>query len=319
MSSPASRWAVRAIVLGAFAATVWFCGPRAAAVLAAKFRRDAPSGPTVALDRVGFVDRPSWMNDEMLVAVAETLSPWLSDEVGILDEATARKLRDGLLTTPWVRQVRLQRSFPDRFQLDLSLRRPRLEVRDGGDQPLCLVDDEGVMLPWMAADVPTLRLYREGGATTMDVVHGRRATERRVLVAAMVAAEWREQVAAEVPDCPRLIEVDATNLGEQWIRGVLYPEVRVLLARSDGAPVNFAFGRPPDSPLPRVPARTKTTVLQKVLREHPGLEGLTAGDLRLARRWADYLQPRAPSVPDPVEPWTALDAQLLPPPGARPR
>jgi hypothetical protein len=307
------------IVVVAFVATVWLSGPRAAAVLAAKFRNDAPSGPTVTLDRVGFVERPAWMSDEMLVAVAETLSPWLSDEVGILDEPTARKLRDGLLSTPWVREVRLERAFPDRFRLDLSLRRPRIEVRAGDDRPLCLVDDDGVMLPWMAADVPMVRLYAEGGAVTMDVQPGQRCSERRVLVAAAVAAEWRDHVAAEVAGCPRLVEVDATNIGEQWIRGVLYPEVRVLLARGDGALVNFAYGRPVDSPLPRVPTRTKATVLKKVLRQHPALQGLTAGDLRLARRWADYLQPRAPTVADPVEPWTVLDAELLPQADARGR
>jgi len=310
MSSTPSLWAVRVFVLGAFAATVWFCGPRAAEVLAAKFGSGAQPGPLVALDRVGFVERPDWMSDEMLVSVSETLAPWLSDEVGILDEATAVRLRDGLNSTPWVREARIERAFPDRFRLHLELRRPRLAVRAGNDQPLCLVDDDGVMLPWMQTRLPLLRLYREGGSPTMRVTFGERCDEPRVLAGAMVAAEWREEIAPQVKNCPPLLEIDASNLGERWIRGVQYPEVRVILARNDGKPVSLLFGRPPNSRLPRVRARTKASVLDKILRRHPGLEGLTAGDLRLSRRWADYLQPRDPKLPDPIGPWRELDEQF---------
>lgn len=310
MSSTPSMWTVRVFVLGAFAATVWFCGPRAAEVLAAKFGSSAQPGPKVALDRVGFVRRPDWMSDEMLVSVSETLSPWLSDQVGILDEATAMKLRDGLKSTPWVRDVRIEREFPDRFRLELELRRPRVAVHAGNDQPLCLVDDEGVMLPWMRTRLPLLRLYREGGSPTMAVRHGDRARDARVRAGAMVATEWREEIAPLVRRCPRLVEIDATNLGEKWIRGVQYPEVRVVLERKDGKQVSFAFGRPPDSSLPRVPADTKASVLTKVLTRHPALEGLTAGDLRLSRRWADYLQPRDPKLPDPIQQWRELEQKF---------
>ena len=85
-----------------------------------------------------------------------------------------------------------------------------------------------------------------------------------------------------------------------------------MLARADREPVSFAYGRPPDSPLPRVPARTKALVLDNILRAHAGLDGLIAGDLRLARRWKDYLQPRDPKLPDPHAPWTQLDLELPP-------
>ncbi|MCK5943263.1 MAG: FtsQ-type POTRA domain-containing protein, partial [Planctomycetes bacterium] len=283
------------------------CGPRAAEVLAARFGSGAQPGPMVALDRVGFVARPDWLSDEMLLSVSETLSPWLSDEVGILDEPTAFRLRDGLQATPWVREVRVERAFPDRFRLHLELRRPRLSVHAADDLPLCLVDEDGCMLPWMRTTLPRVRLYREGGRPTMDVRHGQPADDRRVRVAAMVVAEWRDEIAPLVPDCPRLLEVDATNLDEGWIVGVQYPEVRVVLERRDGAPVSFMFGRPPDSRLPRVPAATKANVLRSVLERYPGLDGLVAGDLRLSRRWADYLQPREPGVPDPIGPWSELD------------
>lgn len=319
MSATSSRWTVRAIVLCAFAATVWFGGPRTAEVLAAKFGDGNQPGPMVALDHVGFVEKPAWMDDDMLVSVAASLSPWLSDDIGILDEPTALRLRAGLVSTPWVESARLERVFPDRFRLRIELRRPSLSVHAADDQPLCLVDDEGVMLPWSPTRLPIVRLYREGGSPTMSVSYGERAQERRVTVAAMIAAEWRAQVVPLVRDCPALLEVEASNLGERWIVGMQYPEIRVVLARADGEPVSFAYGRPPDSPLPRVPARTKALVLDNIVRAHGGLEGLIAGDLRLARRWKDYLQPRDPKLPDPLQEWTEID-QLLPPKlGGEPR
>lgn len=312
MSKP-SLWAVRLIVLGAFAATVWLCGPRAAAVLAAKLDGASRPGPRVALDRVGFAERPDWLDQPLLVAVAEAVSPWLSDEVGILDEATARRVRDGLETVPWVCEASIERLFPDRFRVQLALRRPVLAVRSGDDDPLCLVDKDGVVLPWVDTPLPVLRLYREGGSPTMSIVPGEASAEARVRVAAAIACEWRDELAPLVDGCPALDEIDATNLGERWIRGPEYPEVRVTLVRHDGAPVVFGYGRPVDSPMPRVPVRSKAHVLQQILGRHPGLDGLVAGDLRFVRRWADYLQPRAPGVRDPNGPWK----ELVPVPAGR--
>ena len=302
MTSPAT-WTVRLSVLAAFAATVWFCGPRAAAVLAAKFGDSADQSPKVALDRVGFGERPDWLTRPMLVAVSAACSPWLSDEIGILDESAARKLRDGLMSVSWVRDVRVERAFPDRFRLHLSLRRPVLAVRSADDEPLCLVDRDAVMLPWIDCELPAVHLYREGGQPDMQVLVGGTAEDERVRAAVGIACEWRDRFAPLVGGCPRLLEVDATNLGERWIRGPDYPEVRVTLARGDGQSVVFGYGRPTTSPLPRVPITTKAEVLQKVLDRHPALEGLVAGDLRFARRWADYLQPRGPGVRDPNAPW----------------
>ena len=149
MKSNQSIWAVRVFVLVAFAVTVWLCGPNAAAVLAARFGGEAQPGPTVTLDHVGFMDRPDWLDAEMLVSVAESVSPWLSDEVGLLDEETSRRMREGLLGTSWVRHVRVERVFPDRFRLHLSLRRPLLSVLTADAEPLCLVDEDGTMLPWV--------------------------------------------------------------------------------------------------------------------------------------------------------------------------
>lgn len=293
----------RIVVLSAFGLTCWLYGPRAAAVLAARFEQATQLSPAVSLDRVGFAERPEWMDTPLLLAVSAALSPWLADEVPILDERMAASLREGLTTVPWVREVAIERVFPDRFRLRFELRRPVLAVRDAGGKPLCLVDRHATMLPWVDTPLPVTVLHREGGAGTMPVVLGQTASEPRVRVAAAITMEWQTELAPQVPDCPALLEVDATNLGERWAVGPNYPEVRVRLRRNDGAGVIFAYDRPVDSPLPRVPVKTKATVLGKILAEHPGLQGLIAGDLRMSRRWADWLQPRSGSRRDPAGPW----------------
>ncbi len=304
--SAAAPWLARIAVLSAFVFTVWMFGPRALEVLAARVDRASEQSTPVELDRVGFVTAPDWMDRGLLLAVSAALQPYLDATVPILDDAAQRVLRQSLLGVPWVRDVSIQRAYPDRLRLQLDLRRPLLAVRDAAGQGLCLVDGEAMQLPWVETSLPVLFLHREGGAGTMAVRPGERCAEPRVLAGIGIAREWREQFAPLVKDCPALLEIDATNLGERWLRGPAYPEVRVKLARADGAGVVFAYDRPVDSPLPRVPVATKANVLSQVLAQHPGLAGLVAGDLRLSRRWADYLQPRAAGVRDPNEPWTTL-------------
>lgn len=310
MQGTARAWVARLVVLTAFVLTVWLCGPRAAQVLAARVDQAALSSPKVALDHVGFAGQPEWMDKPLLLAVAAALSPWLCDDVPILDDQSLRLLRDGLVGVPWVREVAIQREFPDRLRLAFDLRQPVLGVRAADGTPLCLVDRDAVMLPWVDTPLPVVFLHREGGAPTMDVAAGQPCGEGRVRAAAAIAVEWRDEFAPLVPGCPKLVEVDTTNLGERWLRGPSYPEVRVKLARRDGAGVVFAYDRPVDSPLPRVPVATKAEVLKKILERHPSLDGLIAGDLRLSRRWADYLQPRASGLRDPNEPW---NSSLFPP------
>ncbi|MCR9248204.1 MAG: hypothetical protein NXI31_24505 [bacterium] len=286
---------------------MWLCGPRAADVLAARYRQATEQSPAVELDRVGFVTEPSWLQGSLLLAVSADLGPWLQNRIAILDEPAAKRLEAGLETSAWVRDVGLSRAFPDRFRLAIDLRRPVLAVHAGDGSLLGLVDATGVALPAVATDLPRVQLYRGGGSPRLRMTPGAAVREPRVLAAVSIAAEWRDTLAPLVPDCPRLLEVDTTNLGERWMRGRAYPEVRVTLARADGHPVIFGYGRPVESELPRVAVRTKATVLTRVLARHPGLAGLVAGDLRFINRWADYLQPRDPGVPDPDGPWSDLE------------
>lgn len=269
-------------------------------------RTDTASSPSVALDRVGYVSNPKWLDGPLLIAVSAALAPWLQDEVPILDEELARRLRDGLCTVPWVAAARLDRVFPNRFRIEIDLRQPVLAVRNADGEPLCLLDRAGVMLPWVDTPLPASFLHREGGAPSMSVVAGQIAPDARVRAAAAIAVEWRDELAPCVEGCPRLLEIDATNLGERWATGPSYPEIRVKLRRHDGSPVVFAYGRPVDSSLERVPVRTKAAVLTKVLSLHPGLDGLVAGDLRLQNRWQEYLQPRDAGTRDPLGAWAEL-------------
>ena len=299
------------MVLASLGLTLWLAGPRAADVLAARYDQASRQSPLVNLDQVGFAELPEWLDGELLLAVAKDLSPWLGDSIPSLDEVSARNLRDGLLTVPWVREARVERAFPDQFRLLLTLRRPLLAVFDAEGQPLGLVDDDVRALPFVPCGLPITQLHREGGSGSAVLEPGRPVEEARVRAAVGIALEWRDQLAPLVAGCPQLLEVDATNLGERWLRGPQFPEIRVKLRRNDGAPVTFAYGRPVDSPMPRVAVRTKAQVLANILQKRPALEGLVFADLRLARRWADYLQPRDPGVADPLGPWTDLDRETL--------
>ena len=309
-AAAASRWTLRIVVWAAFAATVWWCGPRAAEVLAGRFEQAERQSPLVALDQVGFRQRPEWLDTPLLLAVSQALSPWLSEDVPILDDATLRRLRLGLASVPWVEEASIERVFPDRLQLQLDLRRPVLAVRDADGAPVCLVDRQAIALPFVATPVPTMHLHREGDwPAAAPIQPGQPIADPRVRAAVGIVLEWRDELAPAVAECPTLLEVDTTNLGERWMRGLGHAEIRVKLARRDGAGVVFQYDRPVDSALPRVPVATKATVLGKILAKHPGLDGLIAGDLRVSQRWEEYLQPRPTGRRDPFENW---NLQIVP-------
>lgn len=291
--SPGRAWAFRLTVWTAFAVVAWLYGPRALEVLEHRVDGASRHSPLVDRDRVGFVAQPEWMNEPLLLAVSRDLQVWLRGEQPILDDAAARELLAGLATVPWVEETRLERVFPDKFRVVFGLRRPVVAVLEESGRPLCLCDKQGTALPWVDRHgLPAVVLRREGGETSMQGRLGERAPDDRVLAAAAVAVEWRDEIAPHVTGCPRLLEIDANNLGLRWAKAPEYPEVRVRLERRDGAPVVFGYDHPVGSKWPRVPAATKAKVLRAVLHDFPGLDGLVAGDLRFELRWRSWLQPR---------------------------
>jgi hypothetical protein len=293
-------WLLRAAVWLGFLGVAIALGPRAVSVLAARLGSGSRHSPQVDLDLVGFAARPDWLDGPLLLAVSRDLQPWLQGRLAILDENGARQLLAGLGTVPWVADAGLERVFPDRFRVRFGLRRPVLAVRDSQGAPLCLCDRQGVVLPWVdGLQVPVTVLRREGGSGTLHGPAGEVAGDDRVPAAAAIAVEWRDEFAPLVPGCPRLLEVDTTNLGGRWALGgepgsleSSYPEVRVVLQRNDGAPVVFGYDRPVGAVLARVPVADKAALLRAVLAEFPVLQGLVAGYLRRPVRWRSLLQPR---------------------------
>jgi hypothetical protein len=202
--------------------------------------------------------------------------------MAILDEAAAVELSRRLRAVPWVRDVALERLFPDRFRIGVELRRPVLVVRAAaGADAVCAVDGTGICLPVADVDLP---------ATTSSaaVELGRAHPDPAVVAAAAVAVEWAEEIAPHVPGAPDLVEVDATNLGYRFLADRRFSEVVVGLRGADGV-ASLAYGHAPGSAAPRVPLEVKRTVLRGMLAEFPGLSGLRGGDLRFRNRWRDWL------------------------------
>ncbi len=284
-------WLLRGVVLLALVLTLWIAGPGAWQALALRRAAQPDMSPRVTLDRVGFHDLPTWVGDDLLVGILQDLQPRLTGSIGIMDDAAAVLLETSLTDSPWVRSVSLRRRFPDRLVAELELRRPLLSVHEGPDARLqCLVDAEGVCLPPIAGIGLPRTLLANGVAAALEFgkVHG----DPRVRASALVAAEWREEIAPQVPGVPDLAEVDASNLNYVFLADSRWSEIRVGLAGRNGGMAYFGYGHPPGCAAPRVASGTKASVLRKVLESFPELKGLRGGDLRFQKRWRDWLIPR---------------------------
>ncbi len=246
-------------------------------------------GPRVDLDRVGFVELPSWLRGDLLTLVALDLAPALGREVGLTDDAAAAAFLADLGAVAWVRDAALQRVYPDRLLARLTLRQPVIHLAvDGRSMAL---DGDGMCLPCPPhTDLPVVHLSdpQQGAQPAIGMV-GKLHPDACVRAAAAVAAEWAKDIAPRLPAAPALRSVDATNLGYRADPTRLC-EVRVALARADGQLVWFDYDHPPDSDAPRVPATNKVAVLQQVLAAHPGLLGLARADLRFKQRWQAWIE-----------------------------
>jgi hypothetical protein len=292
-------WVLRVLVVLAFVSTLWLAGPRAWYVLAHRFGGSEPDGEdTVRLDHVGFRQRPSWLDDQLLLAVLVELAPGLHGELAAMDETGARQFERRLMSSPWVERVGLRRVSPGRLVADIELRRPVLEVwLTPRGPPQVLVDGEGVCLPAVGeTGLPRTVVLRGPGASA-DRLLGKRHPDPRVRAAALVAVEWRAELRSRVPAAPPLVEVDATNLGYLFLADGRWSEVRIGLARADGGIAYLAYGHPPRSRAPRVAIGTKARILRAMLAEFPGLSGIDGGDLRFVNRWRDWVRPRMAWTP----------------------
>lgn len=296
--STAGPWLVRIAVLAALAATIAFAGPRAWRVASAELRSEGHGGGVaVPLDRVSAFRAPDWLAGPLLRAMLEDLEPRMRGEVRLMDDAEARAARDRISASPFVVSARLERRFPDRFLVRLDVRRPEVQVESGG-RVIALLDAEGTALPCGAdgADAGLPRVDVDGYSPHVPIGairFGEPFPDLRIIAAASVAREWREEVAPEVADVgsevPPLRSVDARNVGWQWIANGATSQILVGLGRSDGETVWFHYGLAEVDGGP-VTAATRAEVLGRILEERPGLRGLLRGDLRLRNLWRDSLR-----------------------------
>jgi len=292
-------WLLRIAVLIALAVTLTVAGPRAWTVLARRLPAHKGSdAASVDLQCVGFAAAPAWLRGPLLIAVLRDLEPNLRGRAGILDSEAAGRLRARLSASPWVEHVTLERVFPDRLRVALELRQPVLEVRRSDAALLeALVDAQGHSLPGVAVPgLPRVHLLEPG--TPVDLAWGAPHPDPRVLAAAAVAVEWRDELTPLVADAPQLIEVDAANLGYRYLADGRWSEIRVGVRRGDGDIAYLGYGHPPGSAAPRVAAADKARVLRSLLQEYPGLVDVAKGDLRFVNRWRDWVLPR----PEPLRP-----------------
>jgi hypothetical protein len=285
------RWAVRLFVVGGLVATLWFAGPRAWRIASARFALDVQDRVAVPLDRIGPVVAPPWVDGPMLRAVLEDLEPRLRGEVALMDEGGAQAARARIAASPFVREVRFERRFPDRFLVDLDLRRPEVEVVSEGRR-IAALDGSGVVLPVgpLPLGLPTVGV--DGFVPAVPVAAfevGRPVPDPRLAAAAAVAQEWRERVAPHVgAGVPRLAHVDPRNVGWNYVADAKTSRIIVGLERAMGGVAWFHYGLAEVDGGP-VGAEQRAGVLASVLAEHPGLHLVVRGDLRLKNLWRDYI------------------------------
>jgi hypothetical protein len=287
----------RVVVLVAFAATLCFAGPRALAVLARRSAVSAAAGPRVELGRAAVLETPEWLRGPLLASVLRTVEPELRGAIALTDEAQALELGRRLEQRPFVERATVARRYPDRFVLELRVRRPVATLCDADGAPQALVDADGRALPLPAGEIELPRILLRPALRLERLAAGEVVGDPRVLRAVKVVVEWRDRIVPEVAAAPRLCAVDASNLGHAFVADPETSEILVVLAGGTGEEVVFHYGRAGDDG-GAVPAATKAWVLGRVLAAYPGLGGLAGGDLRLRNRWADCLLRRGGAVAD---------------------
>lgn len=287
-------WLVRIVVLGAFVATLILAGPTAWRSASAQLRRagGGGAGVPVAMDRVSAFHGPDWLRGPLLRVVLEDLEPRLRGEVRLMDDDGARRARERISKSPFVTDVRLERSFPDRFRVMLDLRRPEVQIV-ADEAVVALLDADGHTMPAFGIPVDLPQVVVDGYSPPVPLGAARIGAafpDPRIVAAAAVAREWREIVAPEVgAAAPPLQAVDARNVGWHWIADLSTSQMMVGVGTVDGRTCWFHYGLA-DVDGGRIGAATRAEVLRSVVAAHPGLRGLVAGDLRLRNRWRDLLR-----------------------------
>jgi hypothetical protein len=246
--------------------------------------------------RIALEERPSWWEGALARPFLKNLAECSSGPFSVFDAASARALSERWRQVPGVADVRLERVFPDRYRVSLSLSRPEGWVADRGGKKL-LVDRHGRRLH--DPDLPEEEVAAffaalprlTGGAADAPAI-GLPFEEPFVEAAAATAAEYRSEFEGSLGFPLRLLEVDASNLGYRYIADPRRAEVRLLVGAADGGVCRLEWDHPPGSTGRRVPVEVKVEVARKIAAEHPGFEGVASADLRLRNTWSAWVRMR---------------------------
>jgi len=217
---------------------------------------------------------PRWLPDSLAQQLREDLRGLPT--VSIFDPALESKLVAGLSQSPWVGEVRrIERIFPDRVRVDLSLRRPVAACNVG--EVRVLLDEDGRALARESVRKPTAFpydvLHIEGVKLDQPPAAGDLCGQEGVRAGVLAAAEllaheslWRDRV----PDV-RVRAVDVARRG----RTEAAPDGEVFLrTRSQ---VLIRWGRPAKAETYGIlepPVAAKIDNLARVNELYPGLRGL---------------------------------------------
>ncbi|MBI2931969.1 MAG: hypothetical protein HYY16_09980 [Planctomycetes bacterium] len=227
---------------------------------------------------------PAWSGEDSIVEMPADLN--------LFDEGLVSRIGRVFEGNPWVKRVTaIERIFPDRVRVRLQVRRPHVAVRRA--EGLFLLDDDGVVLPgtYPSASACARSVEIVGSASVPP-----RPGERWESADIRAGVELVEMIARSAS--LRALDVravDVSNVGGRVDRR--RPETALLTAVG----CTIYWGRAPSSGRFGEPApEEKLELLAAVVREYPGLQGLSyvkiyagekaavspagAGEIRMGKR-----------------------------------
>jgi hypothetical protein len=197
----------------------------------------------------------------------------------IFTEGLERRIAESYEASPWVeRVVRVRRVYPDRFRVELELRRPAVLV--ASDEGLVPVDREGVRLAALDSEAPELRalwLPTLLGVASKPPPLGVRWRDRALDEGLALVEHMRKDYLEGISRSVRFESLDVSNVGGR--ADPLESEVSFITPER----VVLEWGRSPASPLPdALGFEEKLRQLRNVLVEFPGLAGVQRVKLHIS-------------------------------------
>ncbi len=216
---------------------------------------------------------PSWLPESIghEIRVALQAAP----PVSLFAPDFGGRLRDAVKSaTPWIGTVeRVERIFPNRARVDLTLRRPVVAIEHEGHR--YLLDGSGRVLHREPRSQPTsfrFPVYPVFGVRAGAPTVGAVSDDREVLAAVRVAEELRALPSAH-RDLVRQIEPVALEV-RRSIRGSVAAAGEVHIRTASGVLVEWGRARSGALGLADVPVDRKIEHLARIMKVYPRLAGL---------------------------------------------